>query len=177
MSRWASAKVGSRLSITCWRVDVAAAMSPAKYLKLKWGIFLVRSPTQLYCVGFLQSRISENVVFWQRNINIYTSCFQWHNGISKPSHCTSVTAQFSCFSIVLEEMSRRGWRPLKGAVSAQKALQEAETETRELLIRTEDNNIIPGDEGSLICQLPSRQMNFFVSRFLWVLLGTNYQLT
>ena len=51
-------------------------------------------------------------------------------------------------------------KPLKGAVSAQKALRGSETETRELLGGTEENSVSP-DEGSLIC----RQINdFFIKR-------------
>ena len=38
--------------------------------------------------------------------------------------------------------------PLKGTMSAQKALQGSKTETRELLGGTEENSV---DEGSLIC--------------------------
>ena len=45
--------------------------------------------------------------------------------------------------------------PLKGVVSAQKALQGSETETRELLGGTEENP----DEGSLICP-PGKSMIF-----------------
>ena len=48
--------------------------------------------------------------------------------------------------------------PLKGTVSAQKALQGSENKTRELLIGTKENNILPY-EGSLIC--PSKQINDF----------------
>ena len=47
--------------------------------------------------------------------------------------------------------------PLKGAVSALKALQGSETETRELLGGTEENSF--PDEGSLICP-PGKSMSF-----------------
>ena len=38
---------------------------------------------------------------------------------------------------------------MKGAVSAQKALQKSHTETRELMVGTEEKSISP-DEGSII---------------------------
>ena len=47
---------------------------------------------------------------------------------------------------------------MKGTVSAQKALQGSETETRELLGGTEENSLSPGD-GSLI--FPPVQINDF----------------
>ena len=47
--------------------------------------------------------------------------------------------------------------PLKDAVSAQKALQGSETETRELLGGTEEESF--PDEG--VIDLPSRQINDF----------------
>ena len=45
---------------------------------------------------------------------------------------------------------------MKGAVSAQKALQGSETETRELLGGTEEKRYFP-NEGSLICP-PGKSM-------------------
>ena len=44
-------------------------------------------------------------------------------------------------------------------MSAQKALRGSETETRELLGGTEENNVCFPDEGSLICP-PGRSMSF-----------------
>ena len=53
---------------------------------------------------------------------------------------------------LLPEASRG---PEKGSVSAQKALQESETETRELLGGTEENRV--SQLG--VIDLPSRQIN------------------
>ena len=46
-----------------------------------------------------------------------------------------------CFSVVLESAQAANRGPSKGAVSAQKALQGSETETRELLGGTEENTL------------------------------------
>ena len=54
-------------------------------------------------------------------------------------------------------------RPLKGAMSAQNALQGSETETRELLGGTEEKIISP-TRGSLICP-PGKSMIFYPSGF------------
>ena len=48
-----------------------------------------------------------------------------------------------CISVVLEAMQEASCRPLRGAVSAQKALRGSETETRELLGGTEENIVSP----------------------------------
>ena len=56
----------------------------------------------------------------------------------------------------------KGWEPSKCAVSAQKALQGSETETKELLRGTEEFSIIP-DEGSFIC-LPDKSMTFYLKQ-------------
>ena len=52
--------------------------------------------------------------------------------------------------------------PLKGTVSAQKALQRSETETRELQGGTEENSVSPM-RGSLICP-PGKSMIFLQKR-------------
>ena len=49
--------------------------------------------------------------------------------------------QCPCISEVPEATHKAGGGPLKGAVSAQKALQGSETETRELLGGTEENSV------------------------------------
>ena len=54
------------------------------------------------------------------------------------------------FSVVLEVMHEASPEPLKGAVSAQRALQGSETEARELLGGTKKNSVHP-EKGSLIC--------------------------
>ena len=55
----------------------------------------------------------------------------------------------------------QGLVALRGAVSAQKALQESKTGTKELLEGLKDNNIVPND-GSI--DLPSWQSNDFFKR-------------
>ena len=50
----------------------------------------------------------------------------------------------------------RGWGPLRGAMSVQKALQESKTETGKLLGGTEENNVLPHG-WSLTC-LPGKVM-------------------
>ena len=46
-----------------------------------------------------------------------------------------------CISVVPEAMHEASRGPLKGAVSAQKALQGSKTETRELLGGTDENSV------------------------------------
>ena len=46
---------------------------------------------------------------------------------------------------------RQRYGPLKGVVSVQKALQDSKTNTRELLKGIKEINVLPDDEGSLIC--------------------------
>ena len=48
-----------------------------------------------------------------------------------------------CFPAVPEATHKAGQWPLKGAVSAQKAIQGSETETRELLGGTEEKSFPP----------------------------------
>ena len=48
-----------------------------------------------------------------------------------------------CIFVVLEAMHEASQGPLKGLVSAQKAFQGCETETRELLGGTEENSVSP----------------------------------
>ena len=55
----------------------------------------------------------------------------------------------------------QGLMALRGAVSAQTALQESKTGTKELLEGLKDNNIVPND-GSI--DLPSWQSNDFFKR-------------
>ena len=51
------------------------------------------------------------------------------------------SAQCPCISAVPKAMHEVSRGPLKGAFSAQKAFQEFESETRELLGVTEENNV------------------------------------
>ena len=48
-----------------------------------------------------------------------------------------------CISVVPEARHKARLRPLKGAVSTQKALRGSETEMRELLGGTEENSVSP----------------------------------
>ena len=64
----------------------------------------------------------------------------------------------SLYVILVGSNARGKSRPEKGAVSAQKALQGSETETRELLGGTDENSVSPM-RGSLICP-PGKSMIF-----------------
>ena len=70
-----------------------------------------------------------------------------------PSRCP-------CLSVVPEEMYKASWGPLKGSMSAEKALQGSEAETRELLEGTTENSVSPIG----VIDLPSRQINEFSQR-------------
>ena len=81
-----------------------------------------------YPLDFSLSRIGVNrCVSNKRTIKVYVSCFQqW-------ATVTQHTWQRPCISVVPEAMHEASWGPLKGTVSAQKALRGSENETRELL--------------------------------------------
>ena len=68
----------------------------------------------------------------------------------------STIAVVACISAVLEVMHEASRGPLKGAVSAQKALRGSETEKRELLGGTEEKSMSQG-----VINLPFRQINDF----------------
>ena len=57
------------------------------------------------------------------------------------------TRQCPC-TVVPEAMHEESRGPLKSAMSAQKALQGSDTETRELLGGMEENSVSPTDEGN-----------------------------
>ena len=63
-----------------------------------------------------------------------------------------------CISVVPKQRTHQGWGPLKGIVSAQKALQESEKDTRELL--EERKRIVFLWQG--VIDLPYRQINDFL---------------
>ena len=63
------------------------------------------------------------------------------NGVLGTPRPARHTWRCPCFSVVLEATHEASPGPLKGAVSAQKALRGFETETRELLGGTEENSI------------------------------------
>ena len=63
------------------------------------------------------------------------------SGVLGPPRLGRHTWQCPCISVVPEATHEASRVPLKGAVSAQKALQGSETETSELLGATEENSI------------------------------------
>ena len=65
------------------------------------------------------------------------------NGVLGPLRLAQHTRRCPCVSVVLEATHEVSQGPLMGAVSAQKALQGSETETRELLGGTEENHVSP----------------------------------
>ena len=68
-------------------------------------------------------------------------------GTSVPS---ATHQMMSLYLFRLRSNPRLDWGPIKGAISAQKALQVSETKTTDLLGGTTENNKYR-DEGSLIC--------------------------
>ena len=65
------------------------------------------------------------------------------DGVLGPLRLARQTCRCPCISVVLEATHEASWGPLKGSVSAQKALQGSEKETRRLLGGTEDNSVSP----------------------------------
>ena len=65
------------------------------------------------------------------------------NGVLVPPSLVRHTWRCPCFSVVPEATHEASRGPLKGAVSAQKALQGSKTETRQLLGGTKEKSIIP----------------------------------
>ena len=65
------------------------------------------------------------------------------DGVLRPPRLSWHTLRCPCFSVVPEATNEASRGPLKGAVSAQKALQGSETEPRELLGGTEENSVSP----------------------------------
>ena len=65
------------------------------------------------------------------------------DGALGPPRLAQHTGQCPFFSVVPEAMHEESQGPLKGTVSAQKALQGFETETRELLGETIENSVSP----------------------------------
>ena len=98
----------------------------------------VWSLTQFISVDFWQSRIDvKKCVFNKRTIKVCVSCCWWCPGTSAPS------AAHLSVSLHLSSNDEASRGPLKGAVSAQKALQGSKAETREFLGGTEENSVSP----------------------------------
>ena len=87
------------------------------------------------------------VLFWSQTHNqaVCVSC-SWRRVLG-PLRLAWKTWRFPCFSVVTEATQGASRGPLKGAVSAQKALQGSETETRELLGWLEDKSTYYPNEG------------------------------
>ena len=92
---------------------------------LNLRIFQVRSLTQLYSVDFSHSRIG--VI----------------SALITNAQSRFASVVFDGISVVPETTHEASWGPLKGAMSAQKALQGSERETRELLGGTTENSVSP----------------------------------
>ena len=75
-------------------------------------------------------------VFNKRKIKV---CVSWYDGVLGPPRLARHTWRCLCISVVPEATHEASQGPLKGAMSAQKAFQGSETETRELLGGTEGN--------------------------------------
>ena len=78
-----------------------------------------------------------------------------------PNQRTCMTSAHSawqcpCISVIPKQRTRRSCGPLKGTMSAQKALQGSEIGMRELLGGTKDTNIVP-DKGLKYGFLRSKQ--------------------
>ena len=73
-----------------------------------------------------------------------------------PSQLAQHTLWCPCISVVPEATHEASQGPLKVAVSAQKAFQGSETETRELPAATEENSVSPtrGPPGTTMIFLP-----------------------
>ena len=64
-------------------------------------------------------------------------------GVLGPPRLAHHASWCPCISVVPEATHEASRGPLKGAVSAQKAVEGSETETRELLGGTEENSVSP----------------------------------
>ena len=115
----------------------------------------VWSLTQFYSVDFSLSWISvEKRVFSKCTESRFASAVC--DSVLEPLRLSRHTWQYPCFYLVLLAMQEERGRSLKGALSAQKAFQGSETETRELLGGTEE--VFP--QWGVI-NLPSWQINDF----------------
>ena len=101
----------------------------------------VWSLTQFYPVDFSQSRIGVKSACSTNAQSRFALAVL--DGLLAPPCLVRHNWRCPCISVVLQatHMASRG--SLKGAVSAQKALQGSETETRELLGGTEENSVPP----------------------------------
>ena len=119
----------------------------------------VWSLTQFYSVDLSQWRICVNkCAFYKRTIKVCISCCWRCAGTSAPS--VAPWCQCPYFSVGPKAMHEASWGPEKGTVSAQKALQGSETETRDLQGKLQ-TTMFP-DEESLIC--PSGKSMIFLKK-------------
>ena len=63
------------------------------------------------------------------------------DNVLRPPCLTQHNRRCPCFSLVPEAMQEATLSAPEGAVSAEKALQESETKTRELLVGTEEESV------------------------------------
>ena len=101
----------------------------------------VWSLPQFYSVDFSRSRIGVKSAFstntQSRFVSVVLHC------VLGPLHLARHTWRCPRISVVPEATLEVSWGALKGAVSAQKAPQWSEMETRELLVGTEEKSISP----------------------------------
>ena len=117
----------------------------------------VWSLTQFYSVGFSQSRIGVEkfVIINAHNQGLLSGAF---DGVLGHPRLARYTWQCLCVSVVPGATHEESRGPLKGAMSAQKALQGSETETRSCW--EEQKRKLFLRQG--VIDLPSRQINDFL---------------
>ena len=109
----------------------------------------LQSLTQFHSVDFSQSKISvKKCIFNNAQSRFASAVF---DDVLGPPLLAWHTRRCPFFSVVPEATHEASRGPLKGAVSAQKALQGSETETMELLGGTEEKSVSPkrGKGGGL----------------------------
>ena len=107
----------------------------------------VWSLTRFYSVYFSQPRLGVKCNFFNnRTINI---CASYFRKCPRTFGLAQLTGQCPCYSVVSKVTHEASEGLLKGVVSAQKALQGSETETKELLGGKEEK--VFHDNRPLIC--------------------------
>ena len=108
----------------------------------------------IFCLIFTIKDQGKKVCFYKHTIKVSVSCSWWCPRTSSSSAPHLTVSFYLCRS---GSNTRLSQGPLKGAVSAQRALQGSEKDVRELLLGRKENYFLP-DEGSLM--EPSRQINY-----------------
>ena len=119
---------------------------------VRFVVHQLGSQTRVLCTGPVTNlhsiwlaftiRCNKVCILYKHWIKVYVSCFLRCPKTAEPSAPP-------CISVVPEATLEASWRPLKCALSAQKVIQEFETETRELLGGAKEISVLL-DEGSLI---------------------------